>query len=188
MEINVLALEKENERLTKSIDSFYDNVLNIYNELNWASGCWNDFHAGLFFTNVNSEKIKINNTYNELKSLNDVYTYLIEQYKSIGNKIKVNLEGKDRVINKFNNYREKINELLTLYNNMDLGFCSGSTLANKIYKQKQELLKIKEKLIQDKEKIKDIFEKIEEIEKDVNLKLSKIDIEVIKQADINEFM
>ena len=75
-----------------------------------------------------------------------------------------------------------------LYNNMDLGFCSGSTLANKIYKQKQELLKIKEKLIQDKEKIKDIFEKIEEIEKDVNLKLSKINIEVIKEADINEFM
>ena len=78
MEINVLALEKENDRLTKSIDSFYDNVLNIYNELNWASGCWNDFHAGLFFTNVNSEKIKINNTYNELKSLNDIYAHLNE--------------------------------------------------------------------------------------------------------------
>ena len=57
MEINVLALEKENDRLTKSIDSFYDNVLNIYNELNWASGCWNDFHARLFFTNVESENI-----------------------------------------------------------------------------------------------------------------------------------
>ena len=187
MEINVLALEKERERLIKSIESFFDNILNIYNELNWASGYWNDFHARLFFTNVNSEKIKLNNTYSELKTLNDVYTSLINQYKRIGNKIRVNLEGKDKVIAKFNEFRENINELIVLYNDLDLSFCT-STIANKLIKQKQDLLNIKEDLIQDKEKIKDIFEKIEEIEKDVNLKLSKINIEVIKEADINEFM
>ena len=187
MEINVLALEKEYDLLTKSIESFYENILNIYNELNWASGYWNDFHARLFFTNVNSEKIKLNNTYNELKSLNDIYTFLIEQYKSIGNKIRVNLEEKNKVITKFNDFREKINELVSLYNDLDLSFCTV-TIANKLAKQKQELIKIKEKIVTDKEKVKNIFEKIEQIEKDVNLRLSKINIEIIKEADINEFM
>ena len=74
----------------------------------------------------------------------------------------------------------------SLYNDLDLSFCND--IANKINKEKRELLKIKENIIASKTKVKDTLLKIEEIEKDINLKLSKIDIEVIKQVDINEFM
>ena len=48
MEINVLDLEKNSEKLIKSIDNFSNNILNIYNELNWANGCWNDFMQDYF--------------------------------------------------------------------------------------------------------------------------------------------
>ena len=36
MEINVGNIEKECSTLKKNIDSFYDNVLAVYNELNWV--------------------------------------------------------------------------------------------------------------------------------------------------------
>ena len=186
MEINVLDLEKNSEKLIKSIGNFSNNILNIYNELNWANGCWNDFHARLFFTNVESEKIKINNTYDELTLLSEIYKTIIAQYKNIGNKIQVNLESKDTIITKFNSFQDKINELISLYNDLDLSFCKDISI--KISNQKKELLRIKESLRLSKEKIKETLVKIEEIEKDINLKLSKINIETIKQANINEYM
>lgn len=186
MEINIQNMENYISKLNKTIDNFSNNILNIYNELNWANSNWNDFHARLFFTNVNSEKNKLNNTYDELILLKEVYQTIVNQYREIGNKIKINLENRDIILNKFNSFNEKINELLSLYNNLDLSFCSD--IAIMLNKQKNELLKIKEELINIKSKIRDVLMKIEEIEKDINLRLSKIDIEIIKQVDINEYM
>ncbi len=186
MEINVSNLEKDSEKLIKSIDNFSNNILNIYNELKWANGCWSDYHSRLFFTNVESEKTKVNNTYEELTQLSEIYKTIVAQYKNIGNKIQVNLENKDIIITKFNSFQDEINELISLYNDLDLSFCKDISI--KISNQKEELLKIKENLTLSKEKIKETLVKIEEIEKDINLKLSKINIETIKQADINEYM
>lgn len=186
MIINIQSLEKNSSKLIKSIDDFSNNISNIYNELNWVSGYWNDYHARLFFTSVESERIKINKTYDELVLLKEVYKYIISQYKSIGNKLKVNLETKDDILNKFNLFNDKVNEIISLYNDLDLSFCSD--VASKINSQKSKLLKIKENIISAKTKIKSTLEKIEEIEKNINFKLSKIDIEVIKRVDINEFM
>ena len=39
-----------------------------------------------------------------------------------------------------------------------------------------------------KEKVRKIFMQIEEIEKEVHSRLSKIDIEIIKKKEINEFI
>ena len=188
MEINVGNIEKECSTLKKNIDSFYDNVLTIYNELNWVKGYWDDYHARIFFTNVNSEKMKVVNTYNELKSVSNIYEFMVERYKSIGNKIQVNLEVKDNVLAKFNNFYDKVNELISSYNGLNLGFCAGSSIANRLHRQKRDLLKIKASLNVYKEKVKSTFEKIEEIESDINYKISNTSIEEIKEANISEFM
>lgn len=188
MEINVANIEKECSTLKKNIDSFYDNVLTIYNELNWVRGYWDDYHARLFFTSVNSEKTKVVNTYNELESICNIYRSIVERYKSIGNKIHVNLEEKDNVLAKFNNFYDKISEIISSYNNLNLGFCAGTSIANRLYRQKQDLLKIKASLNVYKEKVKSTFEKIEEIERDINYKITNTSIEEIEEADINEFM
>ena len=188
MEINVGNIEKECSTLKKNIDSFYDNVLTIYNELNWVKGYWDDYHARIFFTNVNSEKMKVVNTYNELKSICNIYESIVERYKSIGNKIQVNLEEKDNVLSKFNNFYDKVNELISLYNDLNLGFCASSSIANRLYRQKQDLLKIKASLNVYKERVKTTFETLEEIERDINYKITNTSIEEIEEADINEFM
>lgn len=188
MEINVGNIEKECSTLKKNIDSFYDNVLTIYNELNWVKGYWDDYHARLFFTNVNSEKMKVVNTYNELKSVSNIYVSMVERYKSIGNKIQVNLEEKDNVLAKFNNFYDKVNELISSYNNLNLGFCAGNSIANRLYRQKQDLLKVKASLNVYKERVKTTFETLEEIERDINYKISNTSIEEIEEANISEFM
>lgn len=188
MEINIANIEKECSTLKKNIDSFYDNVLTIYNELNWVKGYWDDYHARLFFTNVNSEKMKVVNTYNELKSVSNIYESMVERYKSIGNKIQVNLEEKDNVLAKFNNFYDKVNELISSYNNLNLGFCAGSSIANRLYRQKQDLLKVKASLNVYKERVKTTFETLEEIERDINYKISNTSIEEIEEANISEFM
>ena len=188
MEINIANIEKECSTLKKNIDSFYDNVLAVYNELNWVKGYWDDYHARLFFTNVNSEKMKVVNTYNELKSVSNIYESMVERYKSIGNKIQVNLEEKDNVLAKFNNFYDKVNELISLYNGLNLRFCVGTSVANRLYRQKQDLLKIKASLNVYKERVKTTFETLEEIERDINYKISNTSIEEIEEANISEFM
>ena len=188
MEINIANIEKECSTLKKNIDSFYDNVLAVYNELNWVRGYWDDYLARLFFTSVNSEKTKVVNTYNELESMCNIYQSIVERYKSIGNKIHVNLEEKDNVLAKFNNFYDKISEIISSYNNLNLGFCAGTSIANRLNRQKQDLLKIKASLNVYKEKVKSTFEKIEEIERDINYEITNTSIEEIEEADINEFM
>ncbi len=186
MEINVGLLQKEYINLSKQLETFYDSYLNIYNDLKEANSAWQDYHARLFFNSVNNTKIKVNNTYDELSSLKDIYLYLINQYKSLGNKIKIDLKAKDEIIFNFNNFNDKLNELISLYNSLDLSFCPNEAV--KLNKQKEELIKIKSYIIKSKEKVKDVFNKVETIENEVNLKLSKIDIESLKEITINEFI
>ena len=118
----------------------------------------------------------------------NIYQSIVERYKSIGNKIHVNLEEKDNVLAKFNNFYDKISEIISSYNNLNLGFCAGTSIANRLNRQKQDLLKIKASLNVYKEKVKSTFEKIEEIERDINYKITNTSIEEIEEADINEFM
>ena len=128
MIINIQSLEKNSSKLIKSIDDFSNNISNIYNELNWVSGYWNDYHARLFFTSVESERIKINKTYDELVLLKEVYKYIISQYKSIGNKLKDTLETKDDLLNKFKLFYDKVNEIISLYYDLDLSnYCTVTT-------------------------------------------------------------
>ena len=56
MEINVTNLESEYNKFNSELETFYNNYLNIYNELNNANNYWQDYHARLFFSNVNGEK------------------------------------------------------------------------------------------------------------------------------------
>lgn len=186
MEINVTNLESECNKLNSELEIFYNNYLNIYNELNNANSYWQDYHSRLFFSNANSEKNKVNNTYNEINELKNIYKYLIDEYKSIGRKIKVNLDGKDEIISKFNNFHDKINELISIYNSLDLAFCPS--IANKLNNQKDRIVKIKEEMLSSKNKIKKILEKIESIEDEINVRVSKMNLEEIKEVDIKEFM
>ena len=91
-----------------------------------------------------------------------------------------------RFVSKFNNFHDKINELISIYNSLDLAFCPS--IANKLNNQKDRIVKIKEEMLSSKNKIKKILEKIESIEDEINVRVSKMNLDEIKEVDIKEFM
>ena len=186
MEINVDYLEQIYNELSKSISSFEDNYLNVYNTLKDVENNWYDYHARLFFNNSAIEKNEINRSIIELYELSDTYKNLINQYKQIGNNIYINLNNKNDILNKFNNFLNIINEIISFFYSLDSSFSSSITY--KINKERNRVMEIKKRTINAKNRFKTICDKIENIEKEVSLKLSKINVEIIKEADINEFM
>lgn len=186
MEINVSSLQDEYDKFNEEVENFYNSFLNIYNDLNNANSYWQDYHSRLFFSSTEREKNKVNNTYNEINNLKQIYAYIIEEYKTIGQKIKVNTNNKDQVITKFNNYQEKINELISMYSSLNLSFCPNEAL--KLNRQKEKLVRCKSDIITAKNQVRNTLEKMESIEDTINLKLSKINIEELKETDIKEFM
>ena len=175
-------LDKYNNLITK-----YENAyLNLYHELNSASLYWNDGNSPKFFENVDSEKNKVSNSILELKSVRDVYFYIAESYEKLGNRISFDLKYQDSIINKFNLYIDKLDKIITLYNELDLTFCAEE--ANLLRTELDKLDHMKYSVTALKEKVRKIFMQIEEIEKEVHSRLSKIDIEIIKKKEINEFI
>ena len=84
MEINVSSLQDEYDKFNEEVENFYNSFLNIYNDLNNANSYWQDYHSRLFFSSTEREKNKVNNTYNEINNLKQIYAYIIEEYKTIG--------------------------------------------------------------------------------------------------------
>lgn len=186
MEINVDKLKNELSKLNKLVEEYEDVYLNMYNELLHASSNWQDECSLRFFENVKLEKTKVKITLDETKEIRDIYTYLIDKYEDVGNKIHVILNNKDKINNKFNNYVNKIDDLIRNYKNLDTSFCSyeRKMLAN----EQRKIVDMRNKTVEIKEKYSQIFQEIDEIEKETAQKLSKINIEILKQSNISTYV
>lgn len=169
--------------LIENYQSIYDN---LYNEISSASFFWNDEHASSFFENINVEKIKVGNVISELNSVKNVYSYIVSNYEKIGNKIVFDLDLRNEIMEKFDNYINKIIKIIKYYDSLDLSFCVQESKF--ITSEKNKLVVMKNVVFNLKEKIMKIFDDIEEIEKQVNLMISKINIGVIKESEIDNFI
>ena len=87
MEIKVDKIEMENNKLKQLLNEYESNYLNIYNELESTSFIWQGEEANDFNHKVETDKIKVKNTYEELKQLDNIYNCLINEYQSIGQDI-----------------------------------------------------------------------------------------------------
>ena len=186
MIIDVNNIKDEIVKLNGLVDKYEENYLNLYNEINNASSYWNDLISVKFFDSCKIEKIETKTALDEIKSIIDVYDYILEKYQEIGNKIKCEIKDKSIIISNFNNYIVKLDDLIREYNLLDYNFDHkiSSILNDQLYK-----LKNNRKILNSiKNEVKDIFDNIETIEKEINLRLSKINIEIIKETDISTFI
>lgn len=186
MEINILKIKEE---LTK-IDNLYEDYekiyINLYNEFKKIQSVWISQKSNEFNNYILSEKQKVKQTIDDMKNVNNIYDYLVENYKILGDKIKFNINNKDKVIDKINNYQDKLVKIINKYNNIN--FKEYTEEEKMIIFQKEILLNNKENLENIKKQILDKLKKIEEIEKEVSLRISKIDIEIIKESDITNLV
>lgn len=181
MQVHVKNMKLYTEMLKKKIQAYEENDRNLWNEMNISSSYWQDFRATKFYDSTRTEQVKIKNTIKELYSMQEIYNYFVEQYASIGNHIFFDLDKKDRCIRKLDIFIQKIKEVENLYKNLDTSFCPQEK--NFLEKEAQNLNKIRNELQKIKEEVINTFLKIEEIETNIQLKLSKIQIEFIKETD-----
>jgi len=186
MKINIINLKSETKKLSKLINEYEEIFLNLYNEILSGSIYWDDNISKLFFENINIEKNQVENTINELNDLKEIYEELIRKYEEIGNKIEVLPKTKDEILSAVNNYLDKLHKLIELYYDLNLEFNNPETSI--LHKHLDKLIKIKSDVFVLKEKIKKHYETIEELERKINLKISKIKIELIKEKEKNKFI
>ena len=179
MVVHVDKVRVELDKYNNLINKYENAYLNLYHELRNASIYWNDGNSINYFDNIDLEKNKISNGILELKSVRDIYFFIAESYEKIGNRIFFDLKYQDVIINKFNMYINKLNKIINLYKNLDLSFCAEEAIL--LCSELDKLDHMKVSVVAVKEKVRSIFVQIEEIEKEVRLRISKIDIEILKK-------
>lgn len=185
--VNVIEIDKELSNLNSLIDDYELNFMNLYKELNDTSTNWVDQKSKKFFDSIQKEKNKEINFFTEIKSIREIYKYIVMKYKDIGNLIKVKISDKDLIIEKYVKTIGEVDEILTLFKGLEVTGCTEDEKEN-INKQVERLNSVKTNLIDSKIKVKKLLENIEDIEKEINYKLSKIDIMAIRDYDISEYM
>lgn len=182
MQINIDKLKIDITNYNKLIEEYESIYLNYYHEMESNISYWTSPYANSFFSTIEEEKKENINFYQELLSLKEVLNYIITSYQKYGRKVNCNLNQKDSIINKINNYN--IDEIINSYNELDLNLYPN--IKEKIDKHKTKLSNSKKNKEKYKQKIKQYFNSLEEIEKEIKIKLSKITIKPIKENTILE--
>lgn len=186
MVVNTINLSSEIHKMNSLINEYENIFLNLYNEINNSSFFWNDNHSIAFYNNTNLEKLKVRQTITELKYVEDIYSYVYQNYSEFGRVIKFDLENFEKVYENFNLCNEQIKNVIRGHNGLDTSVCSEiSGLINNNYTL---LASMQEDLQLLKTSTKNALVKIENTEKEVRNKINHMDIEYIKESDIREFI
>lgn len=181
MNIRVSTLKTEYEKLNRLIEDYNFSILNLYNELSFSENYWYDKHSLTFFDNVKMEKRKNLNMISELNNIKNIFGLLLNEYSQIGNNISCVMENKNMVLNHIDDYANRIREIIDLYNRLNLSF--NPREASYLYNHKNILENNYRNIQNIRNNVKYYFERIENIEREVNLNLSRINIEYLKETN-----
>ena len=176
MKINISNLKDKINKINNIIRKYEEVYLNYYNDLSQASMLWKGTIANDFLNDSISDKEKIKPIISNLNEIKELYQYIVEKYKSYGNTINYNLSNKDEIIINFNNCKAKLNEIINLYSEV-ISIYNNYIITSEleqIKKNKKEIEIIEDKIIT-------MIKEIEEHEKDISLKIDKINLEYIKE-------
>lgn len=186
MEINVLELYNEITNLSFLLEEHEKNTINLYRNYSYALDNWKDEKSFKFLSNLEREKAKEENVYNQIKDLKEIYKYIYNSYSKIGNKIYFNEDKKESLVDCLNECLDEIDNIINAYNSVNLELYSREYVI-----LENELIKVNELKVQMKElvdSINNVLNNIINVEDTVNDRLSKIKFEIIQESDINEYL
>jgi len=184
MFINSEKLSIELKKLLGLIEKYNDIYINYYNTLNESSSYWSSPMSVRFFSDTSLEKNKIEMTITDLKSIAEIYNYMVETYSEIGKKIKYDLSYENSINQLFNKYIEKIDSTLILYRSLEVDTLNIQI----IQQQKEKIINNKKRILEIKDYYNELFNKFKEIEIEVKNKISNLNIEYIKETEFQQYL
>ena len=161
---------------TNVLKKISENNTAIISDFNDLTKYWHDLESNKLNSSVNLEIQRMLNLESNIKEQIDIYKYLENEYKKIGNKIKCNIEAKDMIDNKLNNIINSLNDIINQYNNLgDISFYPKSYV---IENQKNDINKLIENFYNIKNTIYNTFTSISNIESVVNERLESLKVQM----------
>ena len=187
IKINVESMEKELISLNKIIESYEQNCLNLFNEINFSYVYWKDPIALKYYNQISKEKENTIKFLYNLKNTTKLYTYIINSYKEIGQKITYYLENKDKIISYLNKITNQYQNIISEYDNLDTSFLNMNE-KNKIFSLKNQISRAYQKYENIKNNIIKQMKKIEDTESKIKHNLNKYDSMHIDTFDFQEYL
>jgi len=185
-EINTLEIKEELNILNSLSKSYEETMISIFNILKDSSFFWNDKIAESFYQELEIEKINHEKEIIKINEKINLYEYIYLNYSKIGNKIKCNLESREYITNKLNEYLKKISKIINMYEFLDTSFCLEEQ--EKIIKELNQLKNLENKVDEIKKNIIKTFDVMMEIEKEIETKIIKLDTIKIKEFEMFRFI
>ena len=156
-------------KLNKTIEEYESTYLNLFNTTNSIQTLWTGVVAENYFEEINHDKLETQKLIEKIKNRQELYKYIYDSYKELGNKINCNLNAKDEIITKINNCINTSKEILKIYESIDI--TKNYKEKEKIQKHQETTKKILKRYKTIKENVQMIYSNIEEIEKKINKEL-----------------
>jgi hypothetical protein len=186
IEINNEVLVKEINSLSNLITTYEELYTKIFNEFNEISIFWKDNTANEFFKKLEYEKLNFNKEQIKMKNELEVYKYIYNSYKEIGNDILCNLNSKKYIIDKLNKIKEKLENILIEYNDLNTSICIEAE--EYLKNEKEKIKEILDTTKLTKNTIENTFKEIEKVEQEVNNKLNKLEKLEQKEFDNSKYI
>lgn len=182
MKVVINDLKKSISNLSNYINLYENNCLNMNNLFSEIHDYWIGDNAISFFNKIDLEQKKVNINIGELKSLLNVYKYIVNEYSNFGNDIMANINQEEYLATYFNVYLNIINQIIILYDNIP------SSYTYLIDEQRRYFINLKQQISDIKNNLKAACSDISRIETAISNKFSKIKIEVLKESDISSLL
>lgn len=183
MHVNVSKIEKELQIFNNNIKKYEENIINIYYVLEHSSDYWKDGRSASFYEDLAAEKKCVNEVIGNINSIYNVYSYIQNEYSKIGKKIDINLDKQSKLLAELSSVVESANSLSNSCNNvynLPDGCSSFASVKYEAANVKRNLFDLKAKLISK-------YEQISRIENAIFSKISKIDINIVKE-NYNDYL
>ena len=173
VEVNIPDLKNVIDSLKSIINEYEEVELNLFNQL--KDSCvnnWQDGNSAEFEDNMYLEKQEADMILESLKNKKDVYDFIHNRYSEIGRKIRINLNGKSRVISTIDRAYNSARNVISLFGSVDTGYRFGG----EILAQKSKIQKVANQLSTLKMEVQTLYSRVEEIENEIRNKINSLDV------------
>ena len=177
--ISVKKIKIEVDNLKKLIDDYEEVMGNLFYNLSSFSFFWEDKKEQEFLSHIDLAKTETTLFLEDLKSQKEIFSYIVEKYKSFGDRILCDLSKKNVVMNQYNEVLNDLNNVINHYQNIQ----APIDIQEKIQIQRMKWNQIYKELEERREEAKAFFKEMEEIEQVVRTKINHFDISNISTFD-----